>query len=326
MENMIDLVSIIVPVYNVEEWLDRCIQSLVTQTYQNLEIILVDDGSTDASPVICNEWMKKDDRIVVLHQVNSGPSAARNAGIDFAKGKYVSFVDSDDWVDSRFIEILHQIMIDSQCDLAECGVFETSGESPESSYELTAEINSKSEAMQAHLADTRYTCVVWNKMYRHEIIDFIRFPDGRLHEDLFWTYRVINECETLAHTRAPLYYHFHRKDSITGNQHSLARIADLSEGGFQRLQFLIKYYPELADIARIKYCSQNFWFIQLIIRKHMKNGDVCISQILNRIHSMGISWIFHSNTAKMKEKVWLSLFYFFPTLICVLRNAMKIGI
>lgn len=326
MENMIDLVSIIVPVYNVEEWLDRCVQSLVTQTYQNLEIILVDDGSTDACPVICNEWMKKDNRIVVLHQVNSGPSAARNTGIDFAHGKYVSFVDSDDWVDSRFVEILHQIVIDSQCDLAECGVFETFGESWENSYEFTAEINSKSEAMQAHLEDTRYTCVVWNKMYRHEIIDFIRFPDGKLHEDLFWTYQVINECETLAHTRAPLYYHFHRKDSITGNQYSPVRIADMSEGGFQRLQFLIKYYPELADIARIKYCSQNFWFIQLIMRKHMENGGACISQILNRIHSMGISWLFHSNAAKMKEKVWLSLFYFFPTLTCVLRNAMKIGI
>ena len=326
MEKMIDLVSIIVPVYNVEKWLDRCIQSLVTQTYQNLEIILVDDGSTDASPIICNEWMKKDSRIVVLHQVNSGPSAARNIGIDFAHGKYVSFVDSDDWVDSRFVEILHQILTDFQCDLAECGVYETFGERLENSYEFTKEINSKSEAMQAHLEDTRYTCVVWNKMYRHEIIDFIRFPDGKLHEDLFWTYQVINQCETLAHTRAPLYFHFHRKDSITGSQYSLARIADLSEGGFQRLQFLIKYYPELADMARKKYCLQNFWLVQLIMRKYRKNGGVYISQILNRIHSIGISWLFYSDVAKMKEKVWLSLFYFCPTFTCTLINIMKIGV
>ena len=320
------LISIIVPVYNVEKWLDRCIQSLVDQTYQTLEIILIDDGSTDSSSIICDEWAQKDHRITVIHQENAGLSVARNLGVDSAHGKYISFVDSDDWIDSRFIEILHQIMIESPCDLAECGVFETFGDILEHSYEYTAEVNSKSEAMQAHLEDTRYTCVVWNKMYRRDIIRFMPFPNGRLHEDLFWTYQVINQCETLAHTRVPLYYHFHRKESITGSQYSPARITDLSEGGFQRLQFLIKYYPDLADMARVKYCLQNFWFIQLMMRQHMEKGNVCISQILNRIHSMGIGWLFQSSAARMKEKVWLSLFYFCPSLTCAPRNIMKIGI
>ena len=318
------LISIIVPVYNVEKWLERCIQSLVDQSYQSLEIILIDDGSTDASSIICDEWSKKDRRIIVVHQEHRGVSAARNLGIDLAHGQFISFVDSDDWVDSRFIEILHQLMVDYQCDLAECGSRETLGEANPVSYEGTAKVHTKCEAMESHLKDTYYTCVIWNKMYKREIIT-ARFPEGKLHEDLFWVYQIIDQCTTLVHAAIPLYYHFHRSDSITGSTYTLSRIADLLEGGFMRCQFVTKKYPELADMVRIKYYLQSQWFVQYIKLRKIDHWEACISEILARIHSLGIKWLYKSS-ASLKEKLWIYLFYFCPTFTCSFRNALKIGI
>lgn len=318
------LVSIIVPVYNVEKWLERCIQSLVDQTYRTLEIILIDDGSTDSSSMICDRWAEKDRRIIVVHKENGGLSSARNLGIDLAHGQYIGFVDSDDWVNSRFIEILHQLMVNYQCDLAECGSCETWGEVHPTSYEAAAEVHTKHEAMEAHLKDTRFTCVIWNKLYKREIIT-AHFPEGKLHEDLFWTYQIIDQCSTLVHTAVPLYYHFHRSDSITGCTYTLSRIADLLEGGFMRCQFVTKKYPELADMVRIKYYLQSQWFVQYIKRRKIDHGEACISEILSRIHSLGITWLYKSS-ASLKEKLWISLFYFCPTLTCAFRNALKIGI
>ena len=318
------LVSIIVPVYNVEKWLERCIQSLVDQTYRTLEIILIDDGSTDSSSMICDRWAEKDRRIIVVHKENGGLSSARNLGIDLAHGQYIGFVDSDDWVNSRFIEILHQLMVNYQCDLAECGSCETWGEVHPTSYEAAAEVHTKREAMEAHLKDTRFTCVIWNKLYKREIIT-ARFPEGKLHEDLFWTYQIIDQCSTLVHTAVPLYYHFHRSDSITGNTYTLSRIADLLEGGFMRCQFVTKKYPELADMVRIKYYLQSQWFVQYIKLRKIDHGEACISEILARIHSLGIKWLYKSS-ASLKEKLWIYLFYFCPTFTCAFRNTLKIGI
>ena len=326
MEKETALISIIVPVYNVGKWLERCIKSLVDQTYQTLEIILIDDGSTDNSSMICNKWAQKDRRITVVHQDHMGVSAARNLGIDLAHGQYICFVDSDDWVDSRYIEILFSLMSNYQCDLAECGSRETWGETyPAPFDEVAAEVYTKREAREAHLKDTRFTCVVWNKMYKREIIS-AHFPVGKLHEDLFWIYQIIDQCTALVHAGIPLYNHFHRSDSITGSSYTLSRIADLLEGGFARCQFVTKQYPELADMVRIQYCLQSFWFVQYIKREKVDYGEAYISDILMRIHAaVGIKWLYRSS-ASLKKKLWISLFYFSPTLTCALRNAMKIGI
>lgn len=318
------LISIIVPVFNVEKYLERCIRSLIEQTYQNLEIILIDDGSTDASPMICDKWAQEDCRITAIHQENSGVSVARNLGIEIAHGEYISFVDSDDWVDSRFIEMLYQLIVDYGCELSECGSYESCGEVHVTAYEATAEVYTKYKAMKAHLEDTRYTCVVWNKLYKREIITTY-FPEGKLHEDLFWSYQIIDQCTTLVHVAVPLYYHFHRSGSITGHPYTLSRISDLLEGGFERCQFVMKQYPELADMVRIQYYLQSLWFVQYIKGRKIDHGGACISNILKRIHFMGIKWLYKSE-ASLKEKLWIYLFYFCPKFTCALRNTMKIGI
>lgn len=123
-------ISIVVPIYKVEAFLDRCVASLVNQTYQNLEIILVDDGSPDRCGQICDEWAKKDARIRVIHKENGGLSDARNAGIGIATGKYIAFIDSDDWVSKLYIEKLYQIMQLENGDIAECEIVRTVGEEP----------------------------------------------------------------------------------------------------------------------------------------------------------------------------------------------------
>ena len=166
-----DLISVIVPVYNVEKYLDKCIQSIVDQTYTNLEIILVDDGSPDNSGAICDEWAEKDNRIKVIHKANGGLSDARNAGLDIATGEYIAFVDSDDYIELDFYDKLYNVIKATNCDISICNlrkVYENNNVSVNNcdTFEITE--YSTTEAMSA-LIDDKIRQVVWNKLYKADI-------------------------------------------------------------------------------------------------------------------------------------------------------------
>lgn len=219
-------VSVIVPIYKVEKYLDRCVHSILNQTYKNLEIILVDDGSPDNCPQMCDAYAKQDERIRVIHKENGGLSDARNAGLDIASGAYISFVDSDDWIHHQMIEILVNMIEQKQCEIAICQsqyAYE-SKEYKDSLYE------SKSIAEQARMitrkvsqydyfdkSDQRnaYT-VAWNKLYHRRLFDKIRYPKGKVHEDEFTTFKLLYEAEGITWTDTVLYYYFVREDSIMG--------------------------------------------------------------------------------------------------------------
>lgn len=220
---MEDLVSIIVPIYNVEKYLDRCINSLVNQTYKNIEIILVDDGSPDKSGKICDMWSAKDSRIKVIHKKNGGLSDARNVGIEKAKGKYISLVDSDDYVHVKFIEILYSLCVENNSDLAMCGNYTTSKEEDWKS-EIT-DYTKRTINCRKALEDRKIPyCVAWNKLYKSEILKKIKYPKGKIHEDVAVIYEILYISKSMAITDAKLYYYYENHNSIMRKEYSRKRL------------------------------------------------------------------------------------------------------
>lgn len=249
------LISVIVPVYKVEEYLDRCVESLVNQTYDNIEIILVDDGSPDKCPHICNVWAEKDSHIKVIHKENGGLSDARNAGMKVAHGDYISFVDSDDLVNLRFLEVLYDAIAESDAELAACDVVSFSDENDLKSIEIkkpNVENYTPEQALSLLIKGRGFRAVAWNKLYKADILKDESFEVGKLHEDEFFTYRIFDKCKKLSFVNIPLYFYRQREGSIMTNQ-SLRRLDGL-EAGFDRLVFLEEKYPELYRKDKVTYC------------------------------------------------------------------------
>lgn len=191
---MIDspLISVIVPVYKVEQYIGKCIESIICQTYTNLEIILVNDGSPDNCPKICDDYSKTDGRIKVIHKTNGGLSDARNVGMDRATGEYIGFVDSDDWIDTDMYEILAGLILTNKADIAECGlrfVFQNRTIETDDNKITILENTKAIECFLDRSIDIKGS--VWNKLYKKSIIANLRFPIGKLHEDAFFTYKAL---------------------------------------------------------------------------------------------------------------------------------------
>ena len=215
------LISVIVPVYRVEEFLPRCVDSLRAQTYENLEIILVDDGSPDHCPEICEKYAARDVRIRVIHQENRGLSGARNAGIDAAAGEYLAFVDSDDYVTEDFIESLYTLAEETGCPIAQCRFSYVQGERlRERENQVWKIYRGESLMTQLYGPEEEATCfvVAWNKLYRKDLFDGIRYPEGRVHEDEATTYRLFHAGKKLAFLDRALYGYY------TGNTGSITAV------------------------------------------------------------------------------------------------------
>lgn len=213
-------ISIVVPVYKVEKYLERCLDSIVNQTYQNLEIILIDDGSTDKSGEICDEYKKKDKRITVIHQVNAGLSGARNAGVDISTGEFIGFVDSDDYINERMYEVLLKNILEKKADISVCRHFRFSGEQAMMEKQTDWNINvltSQEALINLHGMDGQLFTLAWNKLYRRELFIGLRYPLRKLNEDEFLTYKLIDRAKSIVVTDEILYYYFQNSDSITTN-------------------------------------------------------------------------------------------------------------
>ncbi len=212
------LVSIIVPIYQVEEYLQECIESIRNQTYSNLEIILVDDGSKDACPQICDEYQKKDKRIKVVHQVNKGLAAARNKGIDIATGAYYVFVDSDDYIHPQMIEILLDIACRTNADISFCNYTKKEDTFENIIYEQDVKIlkyNREEILQKLMVSDNIPFVIACCKLYRKELFENLRFCEGRLHEDEFIIHWLYDRCKIVCCVECELYYYRQREGSIT---------------------------------------------------------------------------------------------------------------
>ena len=207
---MEELISVIVPIYNVEKYLNKCIESIINQSYSNLEIILVDDGSKDSSGIMCDSYILKDKRIKVIHKENGGLSDARNVGIDKAKGEYIVFIDSDDWIDEKMIEILYNIIKKNNSDISICDYFLAYNEEIQTQKEDIEIINlSNIEALKKIYDKDLGVCMIvaWNKLYKRNLFkDDIRYPYGKIHEDEFTTYKLLYKAEKISYTKQKMYY------------------------------------------------------------------------------------------------------------------------
>ena len=259
---MDELISVIVPVYKVEKYLDRCVESIINQTYSNLEIILVDDGSPDHCPAMCDAWADKDRRIEVIHKKIGGLSDARNVELAVATVELIGFIDSDDWIEKSLFECLHQAMIETGADVAECA---TSYDAEDGKLlrirkEALAPLLERREALRRLVLEDGVYQTVWNKLYRCEIVNGIDFVVGKCNEDDFWTYKVFDKGKSLATVEAPLYHYLQRSTSIIGVGYNL-RWLDGLEARFQRMEYLQKY-DELAKLTRQQFILDCIWHLQ----------------------------------------------------------------
>lgn len=214
------IVSIVVPVYNVEQYLEYCVASLKQQTLKNIEIILVDDGSPDNSGKICDELAKTDERITVIHKENGGLSSARNAGIKAARGKYIGFVDSDDWIEPDMYENLLNLIESHDADIADCDMIETA-ERAYVTNEQTQEIEvlSQKDALNIFFRITKANInyCVCDKLFKKELFDKVQFTEGIIFEDIDFNFRVLLHVNRVVNTNAPHYYYFKNPEGISRN-------------------------------------------------------------------------------------------------------------
>lgn len=220
------LISVIIPVYNTAKILERCVKSVQKQIYPNLEIILVDDGSTDMSGKFCDVFTKQDPRIKVIHQTNQGLSAARNSGLKIATGKWVTFVDSDDTIRRDMIDLLHRICFTNKLKMSICGFTEVYDDKeslgtkqPESERILTT-----AECLKSMLCEEGFSMSAWGKLYARELFDLVEFPVGRLYEDVGTTYKLVLECPEIGVSSAKGYNYYQNPNSITKREFNLHKL------------------------------------------------------------------------------------------------------
>lgn len=257
---MSNMISVIVPIYKVEKYLNKCIESIVNQTYENLEIILVDDGSPDNCPKMCDEWATRDSRIKVIHKKNGGLSDARNVGLKLATGDYVAFVDSDDWVASDFLEILINAAIQNHAQIAASGIVKIDTQNQSfcgKRYEQ--KVFTPEQAIQTIMSGEGFHAVAWNKIYRKDLFEGIIYPVSKLHEDEFVTYRLMDRANRLVLCQDAIYYYWQRSGSImsTWSENHL----DALEAALGRLHLLQTKYPNLypEDCATFCMSCVNFY-------------------------------------------------------------------
>lgn len=256
-----DLISIIIPVYKVEKYLEKCIESVLKQTYTNLQIILVDDGSPDNCGKICDEYAKKDSRIEVIHKANGGLSDARNVGISKAKGRYIGFVDSDDYIKEDMYEILLNLIKKYDADVSICNLYDViDGNECIRNKENGIKEYSRLDILKEVLLDKNIQSYAWNKLYKKELFDEIKYPIGKKYEDIGTTFYLFEKCNKIVVTSEPEYYYLKRADSLVNNV-TESTILDYTEIIIQRYLYIKQNIKELR-----KY--NNYYLAKTLITAH----------------------------------------------------------
>ena len=252
-----DLISVIVPIYNVKKYLEECISSIINQTYKNLEIILVDDGSKDNSPRICDEISKKDSRIKVIHKENGGISDTRNVGISNSTGKYIQFIDSDDFMEDNMIETLHKDIVENGADVTMCSyyLFKDGIKTTDATYEK--EIYNKEQILQEILLDEKIRSYAWNKLFKRNLFDGIKFPKGKVFEDIYIIPLVLEKAEKVVFNNIPLYYYRQREGSILHKQTNELRL-EYIKAALKINKEIENNFPNLKQ-----YCAYNIAHITI---------------------------------------------------------------
>ena len=253
-------ISVVIPVYNVEQYLNRCVESIVKQTYKNLEIILVDDGSPDGCPAICDEWAQKDARIKVIHKPNGGLSDARNVGIEASTGEYISFIDSDDLIHFETYELLLKVAQENDADLTVFKPEKFTADEPIQEHIDFNNVDVKNvkpdEFLQEMLktSDSTHYVIAVDKLYKKEIFNDLRFAKGKIHEDEFLVHHAVGRAKKISIVDVNLYYYYMREGSIIRSKFTEKRLHAL-EAIEDRIEYLSKNFPQFVELAKLQYLS-----------------------------------------------------------------------
>lgn len=315
-----ELVSVIIPVYNVEKYLDRCVKSVINQTYTNLEIILVDDGSTDNSGVLCNEFLQKDDRIIVIHQENKGASAARNTGIQACTGKWIAFIDSDDFIHKEYIETLYHICKKQNVLIAQCGAVR--GKDSVFPKDINIAVEERWLFKQLYKSQTRaFRAIVWGKLIKKEIVLKYPFPEGKIFEDEDVVFKYMYEARDCVITNRHLYYYYMSPNSILRNSNKHVKF-DYVEIFMERCKFLAaRGEDELIQYTNKELC------IRLMLGYCSAKKDKLAKKDINELRKIFIRTFKEINwktNFPAKEILAIHLFYHFPHLFAFIENHFNI--
>lgn len=312
------LISVIVAAYDIEAYLPRCLDSLLAQTYTNLEILVVDDGSRDGTGEICDRYGRKDSRIKVLHQQNTGQSGARNAALAIAAGDYIGFVDGDDWIQPDMYYEMYCACEKNNADVAICSYRQIGNEKEEENFTYQSYLLTREQALDIYVCDNRPYHIyhsVWSKLFRRSVVEEIRFPEGRKSEDIMYTTYALMNCHTCIFLDTPYYnYVMNRKTSTMNQELEHRRFQD--EIPFWREQ--IGYFEGMGMELLSKkaayqfYRKMLFYYIDFEDRK-MKRAGRSLFKML-RQEKNTIRSIYRGDFVKTGDKVRMKLFLLAPGL------------
>ena len=280
---MNELVSVIVPVYNVERYLNRCLDSIISQSYDNIEIILIDDGSTDLSGKICDQYKLKDSRVITIHKSNGGLSDARNTGLSVAKGNYYIFVDSDDYISKDHIECLYRNLLNYQADISIANLLcvDTDGHpvGTEKKEDKRISTFNKKMAIKELLVSGCFSNSSSGKMFKSELFANVRFPKGRIYEDVATIYKAFLNANKVVYINQNIYYYVYHGESISHKPFNLQKL-DLIEFTEKMAKDILQIYPDLESEALLRLYDG---FVLLLAEC---NDDNVSQELLEKIKQM----------------------------------------
>ncbi|MDR3591521.1 MAG: glycosyltransferase [Negativicutes bacterium] len=297
------VVSIIVPVYKTESYLRKCLDSILRQTFTDYELLLIDDGSPDDCGLICDEYAQKDARIRVIHQENAGVSAARNVALAEARGVYVGFVDSDDWIEDDMFATLYAYIREFDADIAICGYWEidANGHSVVNGDDKIT-VYPREEALRELLLDRDMRSFLWNKLYKAELFAGIKFGH-RILSDYFILHKVFARANSIIQVNVPKYHYLKRYSSLTGNMNHMERYTAVC-GAKERLIFIQEQFPQLVPYALVDLTTKAFEAWRKLIQGDINENRALLVSVENDLmeHFWDIM-INPQNTANQKAAV-----------------------
>ena len=290
--NMEPVISIIVPVYKVEQYIHRCIDSILCQTFQDFELILVDDGSPDNCGAICDEYALLDNRIRVIHKENGGLSDARNVGIDNSRGKYIGFVDSDDYIAPDMYEVLYKNIIEYNADISMCGYYDCyENRIIQHSNDNSVYSYSQEEAIKIILDGKLFSVHAWTKLYKREIFANIRYPKGKICEDAYIIMDIMKTVNTAVFTPTPKYYYVHRSQSINTSKFS-PRDFDRIDAHERNYEIIKNEYPNLKKLAHERCIGAYGYVAHKLIYSSMESNHQDMKRVFAFLRKNIINIIF----------------------------------
>ena len=281
------LVSIIIPIYNVEKYLHECVESIKNQTHKDIEIILVDDGSPDNCPAMCDEYAKNDKRIKVIHKENGGLSDARNAGLSAATGEYIAFIDSDDWVDEDYVEKLINGAISTGADIVVCNyrmIYEDRQEELPARHKSGSRVLTSERALEELVLGLgTYNVLAWNKLYSKKLFTEtgIIFPKGKINEDNYTTYKLYEASSSIAYIPDVLYNYRQRPGSIMSSLDGAKYIENIIEYSAEQTDYLKNKVPD--SLLRDMTTMRDYSIVRQIDLKEIKNVDYIREKSIKRL-------------------------------------------